>query len=180
MALTIFQPFRGLFRAFLINLVDEDFKLFLSIKGKMRTFKWNEDLMRPLYIENEDFQNKNVFLIFLAVFSRHLATSHPSFSDEGGITFLEIKGVQFFWIELKPVMRVSAIANLKFFKHKVLYAGSCRLPWRTFKKLHTSLDHHQSPFSAGPTQGATHLAKHQINSLLQDSLHKSCSTAVGP
>ena len=77
-------------------------------------------------------------------------------------------------------MRVSAIANLKLFKHKVLYAGSCRLPWRTFKKLHTSLDHHQSPFSAGPTQGATHLAKHQINSLLQDSLHESCSTAVGP
>ena len=35
------------------------------------------------------------------------------------ITFLVITRVQFFQTELKPVMRVSADANLKRFKHKV-------------------------------------------------------------
>ena len=35
-------------------------------------------------------------------------------------TFLVITGVQFFWTELKPVKKVSADANLKRYKHKVL------------------------------------------------------------
>ena len=44
----------------------------------------------------------------------------PSLMREGSPFFLEIKGIQFFQKELKPVMRVSAVANLKRFKHKAL------------------------------------------------------------
>ena len=40
-----------------------------------------------------------------------------------GSTFLVIAGVQFFLIELKPIRKFSANANLKRFQHKVFKLG---------------------------------------------------------
>ena len=56
-------------------------------------------------------------------------------------------------------------------------ARSCTLSQRTFKKLHTLLDHHQSPFSAGPIQGATHLARTKSTAYC---MLPYMSPAVGP